>query len=118
MAEVTSVLETPWSMSTSADLAFRETRGERLALTATAAVWALIGFIALLLDRQLRRHLHSMTRSARFSISAGTVTPSSRAVWRLITSWCFEKTSIAVSAGFAPLRILSTYTGTRGYVDV
>jgi hypothetical protein len=62
--------------------------------------------------------LHSMTRSARFSISAGTVTPNSRAVLRLITSWCFEKTSIAVSAGFAPLRILSTYTGTRGYVDV
>src|ERR1700676_1451912 len=69
-------------------------------------------------DRQRSRHLHSMTRSARFSISAGTVTPSSRAVLRLITSWCFEKTSIAVSAGFAPLRILSTYTGTRGYVDV
>src|SRR6266702_8616927 len=69
-------------------------------------------------DRQRPRHLHSMTRSARFSISAGTVTPSSRAVLRLITSWCFEKTSIAVSAGFAPLRILSTYTGTRGYVDV
>src|SRR6266702_6609807 len=69
-------------------------------------------------DRQRPRHRHSMTRSARFSISAGTVTPSSRAVLRLITSWCFEKTSIAVSAGFAPLRILSTYTGTRGYVDV
>jgi 2-polyprenyl-6-methoxyphenol hydroxylase-like FAD-dependent oxidoreductase len=29
MAEVHSVLETPWSMSTSADLAFPETRGER-----------------------------------------------------------------------------------------
>ena len=28
MAEVASVLETPWSMSTSADLAFPETRGE------------------------------------------------------------------------------------------
>ena len=29
MAEVASVLETPWSMSTSADLAFPETRGDR-----------------------------------------------------------------------------------------
>jgi 2-polyprenyl-6-methoxyphenol hydroxylase-like FAD-dependent oxidoreductase len=29
MAEVGSVLQTPWSMSTSADLAFPETRGER-----------------------------------------------------------------------------------------
>jgi hypothetical protein len=29
MAEVASVLETPWSMSTSADLAFPQTRGER-----------------------------------------------------------------------------------------
>jgi 2-polyprenyl-6-methoxyphenol hydroxylase-like FAD-dependent oxidoreductase len=29
MAEVASVLETPWSMSTSADLAFPGTRGER-----------------------------------------------------------------------------------------
>ena len=29
MAEVASVLETPWSMSTSADLGFPETRGER-----------------------------------------------------------------------------------------
>jgi hypothetical protein len=29
MAEVASVLETPWMMSTSADLAFPQTRGER-----------------------------------------------------------------------------------------
>ena len=29
MAEVSSVLETPWTMSTSADLAFPQTRGER-----------------------------------------------------------------------------------------
>jgi len=29
MAEVASVLETPWNMSTSADLAFPRTRGER-----------------------------------------------------------------------------------------
>jgi len=29
MAEVTSVIETPWNMSTSADLAFPATRGER-----------------------------------------------------------------------------------------
>jgi hypothetical protein len=29
MAEVASVLETPWNMSTSADLAFPATRGER-----------------------------------------------------------------------------------------
>ena len=29
MAEVALVLETPWRMSTSADLAFPETRGER-----------------------------------------------------------------------------------------
>ena len=29
MAEVAAVLETPWTMSTSADLAFPQTRGER-----------------------------------------------------------------------------------------
>jgi hypothetical protein len=29
MTEVTSVIETPWTMSTSADLAFPQTRGER-----------------------------------------------------------------------------------------
>ena len=29
MSEVASVLETPWTMSTSADLAFPQTRGER-----------------------------------------------------------------------------------------
>jgi hypothetical protein len=29
MAEIVSVLETPWTMSTSADLAFPQTRGER-----------------------------------------------------------------------------------------
>jgi hypothetical protein len=29
MADVESVLQTPWSMSTSADLTFPETRGER-----------------------------------------------------------------------------------------
>ena len=29
MTEVASVLETPWTMSTSADLAFPQTRGER-----------------------------------------------------------------------------------------
>ena len=29
MVEVASVLETPWTMSTSADLAFPQTRGER-----------------------------------------------------------------------------------------
>ena len=29
MAKVASVLETPWTMSTSADLAFPQTRGER-----------------------------------------------------------------------------------------
>jgi hypothetical protein len=29
MAEVASVIETPWTMSTSADLAFPQTRGER-----------------------------------------------------------------------------------------
>jgi hypothetical protein len=29
MAQVASVLETPWTMSTSADLAFPQTRGER-----------------------------------------------------------------------------------------
>jgi hypothetical protein len=51
---------------------------------------------------------HSMMRSARFSSSAGMVKPSVSAVLRLITSWCFANTSIAVSAGLAPLMILST----------
>jgi len=36
MSEVASVLETPWTMSTSADLAFPQTRGERPANFAEA----------------------------------------------------------------------------------
>ena len=55
-----------------------------------------------------RPHTHSMTRSARFSRSEGTASPSSRAVLRLMTSSRLATTSIGVSAGLAPFRIRST----------
>src|SRR5262245_44647915 len=54
--------------------------------------------------------LHSITSSARASSVAGTVMPSALAVFILMTSWKRVGCSTGKSAGWAPLRILSTYT--------
>src|SRR4029450_4052369 len=51
---------------------------------------------------------HSMTWSARSRSGCGIVSPSALAVLRLITSSNLVGCSIGRSAGFAPLKILST----------
>jgi len=56
----------------------------------------------------LVEHAYSMIRSARPSTDCGIVSPSALAVFILITSSNFVGCSIGRSAGFAPLRILST----------
>src|SRR5262249_32706071 len=69
-----------------------------------------------ILDRQLRarkRHMHcsiaySITSSARASRVGGTSRPSALAVFRLIANSYLVGCSTGRSAGFAPLRILST----------
>src|SRR5205085_2199763 len=53
---------------------------------------------------------HSITSSARARSGAGTVMPSALAVLILMTSWKRVGCSTGKSAGWAPLRILSTYT--------
>src|ERR1035437_80945 len=55
-----------------------------------------------------KQHLYSMTSSAVVSSDGGTVRPSNLAVFRLITSSNFVGCSIGRSAGFSPLKILST----------
>src|SRR5262245_10975986 len=55
---------------------------------------------------------HSITSSARASRDAGTVRPSSRAVWALITNSNFEACTTGRSAGFSPLRMRPAYTPT------
>src|SRR4029450_8449023 len=54
--------------------------------------------------------VHSITSSARARSVAGTVMPSALAVFILMTSWKRVGCSTGKSAGWAPLRILSTYT--------
>src|SRR5262249_15322371 len=54
--------------------------------------------------------IYSITSSARASSVGGTVMPSALAVFILMTSWKRVGCSIGKSAGWAPLRILSTYT--------
>src|SRR5207253_5819178 len=51
---------------------------------------------------------HSITSSARASSVGGMMTPSAFAVFRLITSSNLVGCSTGRSAGFAPLKILST----------
>ena len=58
--------------------------------------------------RHGRLHGYSITSSARASSVGGTSRPSVLAVLRLITSSNFVGCSTGRSAGFAPLRILST----------
>ena len=55
MAEVASVLETPWTMSTSADLAFPQTRGERPANFAEAREFEAALFRAAVADPVVHR---------------------------------------------------------------
>src|SRR5207245_787814 len=54
-----------------------------------------------------------ITSSARDSSDCGIVRPSALAVLRLMTSSNFVGCSTGRSAGFAPLRILSTYAAVR-----
>src|SRR6516162_61165 len=53
---------------------------------------------------------HSITSSARASNASGTVKPSALAVFILMISSKWVGCSTGRSAGWAPLRILSTYT--------
>src|SRR3954464_6302211 len=57
--------------------------------------------------------LHSITSSARASSVAGTSMPSALAVFKLITSSNLVGCSTGRSAGFAPLKILSTKNADR-----
>jgi hypothetical protein len=56
---------------------------------------------------------HSITRSARKRVADETATPSAAAVFMLIANSKTVGRSIGMSAGLAPLRILSTKTGAR-----
>src|SRR6266404_300740 len=55
-----------------------------------------------------KRQLYSITSSARCSSDVGTSMPSAFAVFKLITSSNLVGCSTGRSAGFAPLKILST----------
>src|SRR5438132_7579475 len=58
----------------------------------------------------LARMTYSITLSARSRSVCGILTPRALAVFKLMTSSNFVGCWIGRSAGFAPLRILSTYT--------
>src|SRR5262245_7460876 len=59
-------------------------------------------------------HTHYwMTSSARASTAGGIVRPRAFAVFRLITNSNLVGCSMGRSAGFAPLRMLSTYLAAR-----
>ena len=62
---------------------------------------------------QLRATCYFMTLSARASTFGGIVRPICLAALRLITNSNFVGCSTGKSAGFVPLRILSTWTATR-----
>src|SRR5262249_22945153 len=66
-------------------------------------------------DERAPFHLrtHSITSSARSRNDSGIVRPSALAVVRLMTNSHFVGCSTGRSAGFAPLRILSTYSAAR-----
>src|SRR5688500_8137361 len=61
----------------------------------------------------LTLHSHRITLSARASTFGGIVRPICFAVFRFITSSNLVGRSTGKSAGFAPFRILSTYTAAR-----
>ena len=58
---------------------------------------------------------YSITSSARVSSVGGTMMPSAFAVFKLITSSYLVGCSTGRSAGFAPLKILSTKNADRRY---
>src|SRR5216684_1472014 len=60
-----------------------------------------------------KQQLYSITSSARVSSVGGTMMPSAFAVFKLITSSNLVGCSTGRSAGFAPLKILSTKTADR-----
>src|SRR5262245_9405076 len=62
-------------------------------------------------------HLHSITSSARTSSVGGTSRPSAFAVFMLITTTNLVACSTGMSAGLAPLRILSTKMPARRYIS-
>src|SRR4029450_3141779 len=70
---------------------------------------------SLLTPHSLRLTLHRITLSARYSTDCGIVRLSAFAVLRLITNSNFVGCSTGRSAGFAPFKILSTYTAARRY---
>ena len=62
---------------------------------------------------QLERRAHSMTSSARTRNDSGIFNPIALAVFRLMTRSNLVGCSNGMSAGFAPRRILSTYSAAR-----
>src|SRR5262249_8020586 len=60
---------------------------------------------------------HSITSSARWRSDCGTVRPSTFAVFRLIAKLNFVGSSTGMSAGFAPLKILSTTPAARNHIS-
>src|SRR4029079_1237592 len=62
-----------------------------------------------------KKRSYSITSSARASSDGGTANPRAFAVLRLTISSNFVGCSTGRSAGFAPLRILSTYVAARLY---
>src|SRR5262245_6966431 len=61
------------------------------------------------------QQLYSITSSARASSVAGTSKPSALAVVTLMTRSNLVGCSTGISPGFAPRRILSTYSAARRY---
>ena len=66
----------------------------------------------------LKSKIHLMTRSARASTFGGIVTPICLAVLRLTRNSNFVGCSTGMSAGLAPLRILSTKSAARRHKSV
>jgi hypothetical protein len=62
---------------------------------------------------KMKQHRYSITSSARASSVGGTSRPSALAVLRLISISNLVGCSTGRSAGFAPLKILSTYSAAR-----
>ena len=61
------------------------------------------------------QHRYSITSVALISSVCGTMRPSAFAVLRLIKSWNLVGVCTGRSAGFAPLRMRSTYPAARRY---
>ena len=64
-----------------------------------------------------KQHLYSITSVARTTIESGSVNPIAFAVFRLRTRSNFVACSTGRSAGFAPLKILSTKYAARRYIE-